>query len=493
MSETEIKSSDTTVQGTTESLLASFHHVQSLIPIEQELVVIPPEMRVADALKLMQLHHYSQLPVVAGDTVLGVFSYRSFSAKAWEMQKRGERLGELPVEDFLDYFEYVHSTEDWNRVMRYLNQDDACFVGHRNHLEGMITTMDMLHYFQQIANPFIMLAEVELSLRQIIQVCIDGQVLRQAVERSLKSAYPNGVPTKLSEMTFNDYAQIITSMENWPYFEKVFGTEERTRKDTEKRLSRLREWRNIIFHFRRRLEEWELNALAEYREWLQVRVRAYEGRQRTAEKAKVEPVKGKRSKTSREELTTASDRVGADFFNWMIDQAQARGMIVEYGTRGFSVRLKRPDRLISFAYGYPPNIFEAYLDYLELPESEILAWRRELLTMGVLQEVGEKTLRAFIKSNTIERLQEAYIHLLQRVVAIGRYPLPIRAIVQGKEITAELLDENGRIRFDGVVYSSPSGAGKAASGWIAVNGWTFWQYHDLASSDWKAIDALRRP
>ena len=63
----------------TESLVDSFHRVRSLIPDDQKLAAIPPETLVSEALKLMKKNHYSQLPVVAGDAVLGIFSFRSFS------------------------------------------------------------------------------------------------------------------------------------------------------------------------------------------------------------------------------------------------------------------------------------------------------------------------------------------------------------------------------------------------------------------------------
>ena len=71
------------------------------------------------------------------------------------------------------------------------------------------------------------------------------------------------------------------------------------------------------------------------------------------------------------------------------------------------------------------------------------------------------------------------------------YPLAIRATLRGRVIEAELLDEQGRIRLDGVEYGSPSGAGKAATGWKAVDGWFFWKYEHPDTGEWRAIDDLR--
>ena len=270
-----------------QSLISSFHRVQSLIPVNQELEAVPPEMRVSDALRIMEKGRFSQLPVVAGDAVLGLFSYRSFSNRAVTVQKTAkEPLGNLPVEDFLEDLEYVHPEEDWNRVNGYLNRDDAFFVGHRDGLEGMVTTMDLLDKYQEIAKPFTLIAEIEQSLRQIVRASINEADMQEAIYRSLKTAYPEGkIPDDLNEMTFDNFVQIISNGENWPRFEGMFGKKLETRKRTEERLRQIGGWRNVIFHFRRPLEEWEQETLSEYREWLHRRARAFEGRRREAKKS----------------------------------------------------------------------------------------------------------------------------------------------------------------------------------------------------------------
>ena len=59
------------------SVTELFHRVNSVIPDEQELVTVEPEMAVADALDLLQKYGFSQMPVVVGRAVgLVVFSGR---------------------------------------------------------------------------------------------------------------------------------------------------------------------------------------------------------------------------------------------------------------------------------------------------------------------------------------------------------------------------------------------------------------------------------
>jgi predicted transcriptional regulator len=41
-----------------------FHRINRVIPVNQELLVVPPNCRVREAVNLMRKHGYSQVPVV---------------------------------------------------------------------------------------------------------------------------------------------------------------------------------------------------------------------------------------------------------------------------------------------------------------------------------------------------------------------------------------------------------------------------------------------
>ena len=56
------------------SLRDLFHRVGRILPEDQELFTVTPDTHVRDALALMKKHIISQVPIVAGDDVLGVFS-----------------------------------------------------------------------------------------------------------------------------------------------------------------------------------------------------------------------------------------------------------------------------------------------------------------------------------------------------------------------------------------------------------------------------------
>ena len=71
------------------------------------------------------------------------------------------------------------------------------------------------------------------------------------------------------------------------------------------------------------------------------------------------------------------------------------------------------------------------------------------------------------------------------------FPLAVQATVHGETLEAELIDIAGRMRYQGVEYRSPSGAGQVAADWKSCNGWLFWTYAHPDTGDWRPIDELR--
>jgi restriction system protein len=73
-----------------------------------------------------------------------------------------------------------------------------------------------------------------------------------------------------------------------------------------------------------------------------------------------------------------------------------------------------------------------------------------------------------------------------------KYPLPIQAKHKGQVYKAELLNPEGKVKYAGQIYDSPSGAAKAvAVGWKSVNGWDFWKYLSPGSGKQLNIGKLR--
>jgi hypothetical protein len=67
--------------------------------------------------------------------------------------------------------------------------------------------------------------------------------------------------------------------------------------------------------------------------------------------------------------------------------------------------------------------------------------------------------------------------------------LLLRARLKDQKYDAVVID--GKIRYGEQLYSSPSTAAAAATGWVAANGWVFWEYEDPSTNTWLPLTQLR--
>lgn len=74
-----------------------------------------------------------------------------------------------------------------------------------------------------------------------------------------------------------------------------------------------------------------------------------------------------------------------------------------------------------------------------------------------------------------------------------KFPLAVQAVHKGRTYTAELLNIQGTMHYDGHQYLTPTAAASAVpTGWKKVNGWSFWRYQEPKSGRWHKIGALRK-
>ncbi len=261
------------------SVTGLFHRLNSVLPTDQELVSVLPETPVQDALALLGKYGFSQLPVIVGQQVLGLFSYRSFSQAVIKLsgdaknQKFNPR--DMFVEDCIDRPTYARVTDEFRAWFDAIDRQDAVLVGDPNRLQGIVTAMDILRYLYSVASPFVLIGEIELSLRGLIRLAVDREELITCAKTCLKH-YPEGkLPTDLEHMTFNDYVQIIGDGRNWDHFQPIFkGDRVRTRT----KLERAGELRNDVFHFRREITIEDYEELSELRDWMLIKATAVEAR-----------------------------------------------------------------------------------------------------------------------------------------------------------------------------------------------------------------------
>jgi CBS domain-containing protein len=260
------------------SVAEIFHRLNRVLPDDQCMVTVTPTTKVSEALKLMKKGGFSQLPVVEGKAVLGIVSFKSVAEGVVRMGKSKNEPADMPVEEFIEKVQFARVTDEFDTIFDWLDRDNAVLVGEPDRLQGIVTAMDVLRYLYGVANHYVLIAEIELALRALIAIAVQGEVLTECAKRSLGSKYEEGhIPTSLSEMEFNDYIQLVGHGENWKLFAPVFGG---MRETTRTKLEEIRDLRNDIFHFRRELTWEDHEKLVEHRDWMLLKARKADARQK---------------------------------------------------------------------------------------------------------------------------------------------------------------------------------------------------------------------
>jgi len=254
------------------SLRDLFHMVKKAMPEVQELVTLPGDTKIEEALRKMKEANVSQIPVVAGETVLGTFSYRSLAQGITDLPKKEPFRLSLTVESFLEDLRFVGLRDEIAALLDEFDSKDAVLVGSENKLQGILTTIDALQYFYSVASPYVVLREIELSIRELIRTSTTKAILKQCIECSLKRHYDEinqDIPQSVEEMTFYDYVMLLRFKGNWEHFKGAWGG---TCNIVAAKLAPLPDLRNDVFHFKRKLSISEYDILRDRRDWLFKRI-----------------------------------------------------------------------------------------------------------------------------------------------------------------------------------------------------------------------------
>lgn len=421
-----------------QSITELFHTVRRLLPANQQVVTVDYSATVSDALTIMRQHDFSQLPIVSGDSVLSVFSQRELGRKLVDMGHVKIDFHQLPVGEFGEPPRFVQSTDNWESTLPILNRQEWVLVGSHHNLQGILTTMDVLQYMNRVAKPFVLLAEIELSLRRIIEACTkDEQTLQACIERSVKEDRRRG-SLRLNEMTFMNFVMIIVNKANWMHFERVLGEGEGARQVMRHRLERVGKLRNIIFHFKQSVTQREHDYLIDTRELLQAKARMIEShtvsrqqqspalqpneqeqlermikrltvsrRQQGLDSQMTSRPRVRSRKTSRNQLLSESTPIGSQMFSTMLEWTSEKGFEVKWGTKSAVIRVNLASRMYTFAYCTPPDMVEIYFhNQFGLESKQIHDFRRKWLQTGLLYEAGEKTLRVQVSEDNYGEVRD---------------------------------------------------------------------------------------
>lgn len=215
---------------------APAHRISRLKAANTEPVRVGPDDGIERAVTFMLSNDYSQLPVMTTPTeVKGMISWKSIG------RRKTMKIECSFVRDCMDPHREVPSTASMFDVIRELACHDAVLVRNEQHqIVGIVTAADISEQFRTLAEPFLLLGDIETSLRLLINGWFTVEELRAACE----PADDNRRIESVGDLTFGGYLRLIQNPDNWTKLALQLD-----RKVFAKILDDVREIRNDVMHF----------------------------------------------------------------------------------------------------------------------------------------------------------------------------------------------------------------------------------------------------
>jgi len=246
-----------------------FFRVGKLIPAGQVVVTVPPKTGVAEALAIMNKNGFSQLPVVAGNTVIGVFTFRSLALRLANLRPQDNPLN-AHVDDLVDPPSFVRASEEVEEILAPLDRDGFVIVGHEKHMDGVVTATDMFNFLWKTTQPFVLLQDIEFAIRYLMRsACGSGEELAERIAVALNPEV-EAPCSALDELTLGQTLTVLRHGDNFGRcFSTTFGD---NRALVNRYLDHTPAIRNKVFHFRDDITDEERTILFDTRLWLWRRV-----------------------------------------------------------------------------------------------------------------------------------------------------------------------------------------------------------------------------
>jgi len=187
---------------------------------------------------IMMENDYSQLPVmnsVKSTSVDGMISWHSIG---W---KKAMGKSKKTVSDFMNKdCTVIKDSTPLLDAVEIIKKKEVVLIHKRDRtICGLVTITDIASEFHSLAEPFFIIGQIEASIREILNDNFTVEELNGVKfsddEREIQS---------VSDLTFNEYIQLIRKGNNWEKLGLPLDKDEFT-----KRLDDVRNIRNEVMHF----------------------------------------------------------------------------------------------------------------------------------------------------------------------------------------------------------------------------------------------------
>lgn len=222
-----------------------------------KLVSVSKENLLDEAVSLMLLYNYSQLPILSSKRdVYGLISWKSIG-KALSLGKIC-----LKVSDCCEPVEVLNFDSPLFKAVKIILEKEVVLVRNfKNEISGIVTATDIGEQFLILSEPFLLIEQIE----NFIRILLDEKLTSDDINKVLDLEKYEKEIKHISDLTFGHYVRIF---ENEKLFEKIEIKVNRIM--LQKMLVNVNKVRNEVMHFNpEAMEENDLLTLRKTQNFLQ--------------------------------------------------------------------------------------------------------------------------------------------------------------------------------------------------------------------------------
>ena len=212
------------------------YRISKLLAANRVPVSVPPDASVTEAVTKMLTNGYSQLPVMTNERdVKGVISWTTIGRRL-ALGRTGTFVREL-----MDQHQEIRADASLFSAIESIAEHQYVLIrGQDQRITGIVTSADLSFQFKQLAEPFLLLGEIENHIRRIISDRFSTEQLAAAKDEADASR----TITSAADLTFGEYARLLENPGRWAQLHIQVD-----RDAFLKKLKEVREIRNDVMHF----------------------------------------------------------------------------------------------------------------------------------------------------------------------------------------------------------------------------------------------------
>jgi CBS-domain-containing membrane protein len=215
--------------------------IKHLESSQSEIISITPDKTIKEAITLMLTSDFSQIPVINGNKISGIISWKSIGI----FKNLGNDI--LKVRDCIDNNFKVYQLENdlQDAISDILKHEFILVKNKKNEICGIVTLFDISKQYHLLSEPFIELESLENNIRTFLKTYLPLEYKFKNEVTIIEKGKENIIDEQL---TFGDYNLIFQSDNNWKKFEEE--NINLNKSIIVKKLEEIRLFRNNLMHFK---------------------------------------------------------------------------------------------------------------------------------------------------------------------------------------------------------------------------------------------------